>query len=58
MRGRAADVLQMSASACGRGEMVDARDLKSLGRKLLCRLKSGRPHHHQNVVLFSFVFFS
>ena len=24
--------------------MVDARDLKSLGRKLLCRFESGRPH--------------
>ena len=30
--------------ARGRGEMVDARDLKSLGRKLLCRFESGRPH--------------
>jgi hypothetical protein len=30
---------------CGRGEMVDARDLKSLGGKPLCRFESGRPHH-------------
>jgi hypothetical protein len=28
----------------GRGEMVDARDLKSLGGKPLCRFESGRPH--------------
>ena len=25
--------------------MVDARDLKSLGPKGLCRFESGRPHH-------------
>src|SRR5271156_3672091 len=29
----------------GRGEMVDARDLKSLGSNFPCRFKSGRPHH-------------
>ena len=29
---------------CGRGEMVDARDLKSLGSNFPCRFKSGRPH--------------
>ena len=28
----------------GRGEMVDARDLKSLGSNFPCRFKSGRPH--------------
>src|SRR5690242_4803324 len=31
-------------AARGRGEMVDARDLKSLGAKALCRFESGRPH--------------
>ncbi len=28
--------------------MVDARDLKSLGGKPLCRFESGRPHHGIN----------
>jgi hypothetical protein len=30
---------------------VNARwtDLKSLGRKLLCRFESGRPHHHRSL---------
>ena len=32
-------------TARGRGGMVDARDLKSLGAKALCRFESGRPHH-------------
>jgi hypothetical protein len=31
--------------------MVDARDLKSLGAKALCRFESGRPH--QRIVLWS-----
>ena len=31
--------------ASGRGGMVDAPDLKSVGAKALCRFKSGRPHH-------------
>ena len=30
----------------GVAELVDARDLKSLGAKALCRFDSGRPHHH------------
>jgi hypothetical protein len=34
----------------GRGEMVDARDLKSLGSNFPCRFKSGRPHHIVNGV--------
>jgi hypothetical protein len=29
-------------------ELVDARDLKSLGAKALCRFDSGRPHHKIN----------
>jgi hypothetical protein len=32
------------ARSRGRGEMVDARDLKSLGSNFPCRFKSGRPH--------------
>jgi hypothetical protein len=34
----------ISAHSRGRGEMVDARDLKSLGSNFPCRFKSGRPH--------------
>ena len=34
----------ISARSRGRGEMVDARDLKSLGSNFPCRFKSGRPH--------------
>jgi hypothetical protein len=33
----------------GRGEMVDARDLKSLGEKSLCRFESGRPHQYKPI---------
>jgi hypothetical protein len=33
----------------GRGEMVDARDLKSLGGKPLCRFESGRPHQYKAI---------
>ena len=40
-----ADVLYLPAPAdVIRGEMVDARDLKSLGSNFPCRFKSGRPH--------------
>ena len=31
--------------------MVDARDLKSLGRKPLCRFESGRPHQNLEAAL-------
>ena len=32
------------APAAGVAKSVDARDLKSLGAKVLCRFESGRPH--------------
>jgi hypothetical protein len=38
------------ARSRGRGEMVDARDLKSLGSNFPCRFKSGRPHQHLGVL--------
>jgi hypothetical protein len=38
------------ARSRGRGEMVDARDLKSLGSNFPCRFKSGRPHQIKDLV--------
>ena len=33
--------------------MVDARDLKSLGEKSLCRFESGRPHQIHKLLIFA-----
>ena len=32
-------------------ELVDARDLKSLGSQELCRFKSGCPHHFKRFIM-------
>jgi hypothetical protein len=42
--------LVYTATVRGRGGMVDAPDLKSVGPQGLCRFKSDRPHHFRGAV--------
>ena len=37
--------LSRQINAAGMAELVDARDLKSLGAQALCRFDPGCPHH-------------
>ena len=57
LSGRVMDVrlrgCAIPARSRGRGEMVDARDLKSLGSNFPCRFKSGRPHQGRIILLLN-----